>query len=140
MDIVIIKSLTYFGLIGAYFFIGALWYSDRLFGKVWSRAHGLDLDNPDTVHRMKSRAPTAYIQSAVSLAVLVILLATILDLVGVQGPGEGLLIAFSLWVGFVAPVTIMNSLFVLRGLVPAVVDAGYHLVGMCIAGLVLGSF
>lgn len=112
--------------------LGFLWYSMTLFGKPWMKAIGR------TEKQLRAQAkPTDYVYTVVGALVMVIILANVLGWGGVSDMTGALTAAFLLWLGFVAPGSLMNSVFERRPMNLFYINAGYHLVNMLVAAAIL---
>lgn len=78
-----------------YFGLGGLWYSPKLFGEHWLHHHGLQLG--DTKPPLSS-----YIGEALIALVVSFILALLLDWTRAVTIGDGLKVAFLIWLGFIA--------------------------------------
>lgn len=113
----------------AYMAIGSLWYS-VVFGNVWLKAVG------------KSKAEAAMggpamLGAVFGEAMVVLGLAYVNLLVGVSGWMSGALLGVIMWLFFVTGTALVNSAFQGKSLQLYLIDMGYHLVGMMVAGAIL---
>lgn len=116
----------------AYFAIGAIWYSPALFGKAWMEALG------KSAEEIKAGAgPKLYIGAFIGALVLCYIMAYFVKYVNATTFWGGVITGFAAWVGFVATVMGMNALFQGTSGRLYIIDAGYALVGMILAGGVL---
>ncbi len=112
--------------------LGFLWYSMTMFGKPWMKAVG------KTEKQLKAQAkPTDYVYTVVGALIMVIVLANVLGWAGVSDITGALTTAFVLWLGFVAPGSLMNSVFEGRPMNLFFINAAYHLVNMLVAAAIL---
>lgn len=89
--------------------IGALWYSDFMFGNIWRGAVGLSKD--DMAGPVRTMALTALMS-----LLLAFFMAVVLQWVGAPANGEtgwqtGLTIGVGLWLGFAVPVLFIHLMF-----------------------------
>lgn len=129
--LIIFSAALYFGL-------GSLWYAPFFFGKKWAELSGLDMTNPEVLARMQAESKRAYLGSAVSAFVSATLLYTFLLLVDASGAYQGVLIAVSIWVGFIATTSMTNLFFSGRPILLWCIDTGYHLLGFVSMGYLMG--
>jgi hypothetical protein len=119
------------------FVVGGPWYSQKLFGRLWSREAGMlapdgtmkpgkNAKHPATVFGM------AYVFSVVACFALAFLLGP--D----PSPAFGLHHGALVGVGFVATSFGVNYQFGSRSWLMWAIDAGYHVVQFTLFGLVLG--
>lgn len=112
--------------------LGFLWYGDVLFAKPWMKAIG------KTAKQMQANSnPTVYIYSAVGALVMVIVLANVLAWAGANSLFAAVHTAILLWLGFVATGSAMNTAFEGRSWKLFWINAGYHLVNMVLAAVIL---
>lgn len=119
--------------------LGALWYGP-LFGKKWRAYMGF------TEESMKNMSMTPLMaMSIMALAALVMsfVLSHVLVFAStymkVSGASAGLSSAFWMWLGFIVPVTLGVVLWEGKSWGLWVLNAGYYLVSLVIAGALLGS-
>ncbi|MET9230742.1 DUF1761 domain-containing protein [Lentzea sp. NPDC003310] len=125
---VVVATIAYFGL-------GAVWYAEYAFGRAYQRASGQDLSPPEN----KSAAAVA----VPLLTCFVITLAT--AMVGrasnTDNVMEGLLLGLVVGIGIALPVRFVTGAYDMTKPAPmtfAVIGAGYHIVGLTLAGAILG--
>ncbi|MGV7928877.1 MAG: DUF1761 domain-containing protein [Spirochaetota bacterium] len=110
--------------------IGAIWYSPFIFGKVWMIQSGL---RPEDM-KGKGRAMTI---AAVSALVAAYVLAHFMALLDVQSPSRGLVVAFWVWLGFVATVMALEMGFGGKSLKAYLIEAGNQLASFLAMAAVL---
>ncbi|MGA7161778.1 MAG: DUF1761 domain-containing protein [Bacteroidota bacterium] len=112
--------------------IGAIWYSPMLFAKQWM------VWNNMTAEDMKKVNPgPLYAQSFFATLVTYFVLALILRNMNATSAVEGMKTAFMLWLGFITTVQFTANLFSSKKIQSYLLDTGYQLVTMLIAGIVL---
>lgn len=128
-------SLNWFSIIVAtvvYFILGALWYSPVLFGNTWMKLRNLD---PET---MEQPNPIIYLYSFILQFIGVASLALFISGLGVEGAGNGAIIGFGTGAGFVFTLAGTTGIFTEVPIKLHFLDNGYHVVGLILAGLILG--
>lgn len=115
----------------AYFAVGALWYSPVMFSKQWAKELGKGKPN-------MSKAGPAMATTLLVMVVLVAVEAYFYHATGVSTPIRGAYLGAKLWFGFVATTALVNNVFQQSSKKLFAIDQGYHLVGMVLAGLILG--
>lgn len=127
---VIVAAVLAFGL-------GALWYSQFLFGKQWAAAHG---HTPEKLEAMRKGMGKAYTVTFASQLLMAAAMAVLIRMTHIQslvgGPKLGLL----LWAGFVANVGLSSHMFSDKHIKAYLLDAGYQLAYLVIMGLVLTAW
>jgi hypothetical protein len=112
--------------------LGFLWYGNAMFAKPWMKGIG------KTTKQLQANAkPTDYVYTIVGAAIMLLVLANVLGWAGANDVGRAVMVAVIMWVGFVAPGTAMNSVFEGRSWSVYFINAGYHLVNMVIAAVIL---
>ncbi len=112
--------------------MGAMWYGP-LFGKPWMKEVGYtEEDLKKDFNPAKTYGLTMLLQF-----VIVYVLARLIGYTGAEGVAEGLRLAFLCWIGFTGATTGITYLFERKTLRFFLINSGYHLVVMLIAGVVL---
>ena len=111
--------------------LGALWYSNIMFGKVWAKAIG------KTEADLKTGAIQGYIVAIIAAAVTAYVLAHFVFYAGATTVGEGLQSGFWVWLGFFATTQAMHNSFEQRPWNLFFIQTGYHLVQLLIIGAML---
>lgn len=113
---------------------GAIWYHPAVFFKAWWQ--GIGKDESDA----PSPNPMIYVFTIIAAfvqAVAVALMLNVMDVMGSNTLGAGLLTGFMLWLGFVAPTNLVNKLFAGQGFKVWAIEAGNHLVNLMLFGAIL---
>src|SRR5574341_1429084 len=114
--------------------VGFVWYGP-LFSKKWSELTG------HTREQIAAAPQSAMIASYGSTFVLALVsywvLANLLNIAGVQDIGTGLILAFFVWLGFIATSFGSNYLFDRKPLMLFVINTGYNLINLLIGGVIL---
>ena len=113
---------------------GATWYHPAVFFKAWWR--GIGKEETDT----PSPNPMIYVFTIIAAfveAVSVALMLNVMDVMGDNSIGAGLLTGFMLWLGFVAPTNLVNKLFAGHGFKVWAIEAGNHPVNLLLFGAIL---
>jgi hypothetical protein len=114
-----------------WFIIGAVWYSPVLFAKPWRAALGKQNEE------MKMSAGPM-ITTFLAQLLMVVVLAWFANATGVPTVLRGAYLGFKIWL-FVALAMVINSSFQGGNRKLLGIDAGYHLVGLVVAGAILAS-
>jgi len=107
----------------AAFAIGMLWYM-VLFGDLWRKELGI---TESKMKEMESSAPIAMGVSSIGYLVTATIMAILFGLLGVTEIPRALYIAFLIWLGFPAMISLMNSLYSGRSFTVYLIDIGYAL-------------
>ena len=115
----------------AYFIVGALWYSKLLFAKRWAAASGKNTDE-------MNMAMTPMVLTFLAEALLVVLMAYFAQATGLTSVVRGVYLGVKLW-AVLAAGALINHVFAGRSNELYVIDMGYHLVGLAVAGAILAA-
>ena len=117
--------------------VGFLWYSPILFAKPWMREMGYDPDDKAKVQEMQKSAGLAYLGSFLVSLVSAFILALFLHWLHVQSLPLGLMVAFHVWLGFVATVQLTGVLFMKQSMKLFAINTGYQLACYLAMGSIL---
>lgn len=115
------------------FAIGAAWYSPILFGKQWAALMGMRLDDP----AVKKNANRAMAIGFVGQLVTAFVLAQFVSHLRLNTIGEAILMAFWIWLGFVATVLLGSILWENKPPKLFAINAAYNLVVLAVMASVL---
>ena len=113
-----------------YMVIGGLWYGP-LFQKPWMRL--ANVSEADA----KAGAGKAYVMMFIVALISVFVLAMFVNAIGADTFDEGMLVGLLIWVGFVGTVLLNGVIFEKRPCALYVLNSGYNLVTLLVAGGVL---
>jgi hypothetical protein len=111
--------------------IGAVWYSPALFVKPWYRLTGV------TEAQMKAGMAKALAVDFVGSLLMAFVLAHVIRFGGATTVLQGLAVGFSVWLGFVAVVTIGTVTFERKPLKLFLLNNGYLLLSLLAMGAIL---
>ena len=114
-----------------YYVIGALWYS-VIFGKRWMKL--MDIKKKNLKKAMEKGVVKSYVYSLVAKVIAVYVLALFVGLAGVNGFVGGLYIGVLAWIGFFITNSLDSILWEEKPVELFMVNMGYHLVGLALAG------
>lgn len=114
-----------------YFVLGALWYSPLMFAKPWMKINNIPED-------FEGGSPLLYAFSFILQFIGVFSLAIFIEALGTDGAMAGALIGFYAAAGFVFSLSGATGLFSETPLKLHLINNGYHVVGLTLAGLVIG--
>lgn len=114
----------------AYFFLGTLWYSPKVFGNYRVGHH-------DEVHLIPPGLGL-YIGEFIIDLVMAYILALLIELVRIQSWEEGVLIALWVWVGFVATTQLSALFWSNKTIKSFLINSGFVLVGLLLMGAIIG--
>lgn len=112
--------------------IGFFWYGP-IFGKAWMEEVG------KTEEELKENfnPGKTYTLSFIAAIITALALAYLLSLTGAQTIMDALRISITGWLGFVAAIFYLNSLFEDKTLRHVAINTGYHLVNLVVYGIIL---
>jgi len=114
-----------------YFALGAIWYSPVLFMKAWQA----EIKKKQSEMSM---AGSAMLATLLAILVLVCVEAYLINVTNTTGMAlRGAYLGFKLWIGFVGTTAIINNVFQNGSKKLYVIDQGYHLLGIVLAGAIL---
>lgn len=117
----------------AYFALGAAWYSPVLFSKAWAKAIQLNMDDPNAKKGMGALMVGSFLMMCVTVIALGIIQQKI-PAVGISGAMKvGLFFGLcfsSMGIG-------ISYIYQRKPLVLYLIDCGYHIVGCCIASMII---
>jgi hypothetical protein len=114
------------------FAVGGLWYAPFAFGQLWLRHTTVSAED---LQRSAALGPTAIALGAAIAQAAV--LALVLRVARIEGPGPVLATVLLLWLGFTAAPSFVDALEARRPLVSWLVDAGHRLAAALAMGAVL---
>ncbi len=119
-----------------YWVIQAIWYT--VFADAWIAAIGV---SPEQVAAAKAHpSPVPYITAFLANAVIAYVISLVLIRTGAATPKRGLLVAFVMWMGFVATTLATQNSFALRPPSLLAINGGSTLLGMLATGLIVGAW
>ena len=118
--------------------VGFVWYSPILFAKPWMREMGYDPNDKAKVQEMQKSAGPAYMASLVASIVSAFILALFFHEMHVQSLTIALLVAFHVWLGFVATVQLTGVLFMRQSMKLFAINTGYQLACYLVMGAIIG--
>jgi hypothetical protein len=140
MSLTVLGDLNWLAVVVAtiaYFALGMVWYSEHAFGKAYQHASGQDLSPPEN--------QSAAVYAIPPLTCFVITLAT--AMIGhasrTDNIMEGILLGLVVGIGIALPVRLVTGAYDMTKPAPltfAAIGAGYHIVGLTLAGAILGQW
>lgn len=114
-----------------YYILGAIWYSPKLFGEHWMKHEGLTPSEP------KKSMVLAFIGEFILDLVIAYVLAALFGLLDVLEVQEGIIIAFWIWLGFLATTHFSAVLWGKKTFAHYLIHAGFMLLGLVLMAIVL---
>ena len=119
----------------AAFILGGLWYSPIFFGNAWMKSAGLSKKDIDK-HKSREMA-RAYITSFLMSLITAYVLAYLIKYIGAVTWIDGLIVAFGVWLGFIATVSTGVVLWEGKPLKFYFINVLYHLVSLILMAEIL---
>ncbi len=117
------------------FVVGGFWYSPLLFGNIWMKLMGF---SDKDLKKAKEKGMTkAYIINFIAALIMVWILAYFVKYVGASDWVGGVQAGFWIWLGFFATQMIGGVLWEGKPVKLYVLNTGYYLVALMIAGAIL---
>lgn len=120
------------GFIGI--FLGWLWYSPFLFGKMWMDA----IEKTEDELRKDFNPAKTFGLTFLSNLFIAYVIARLMVISNATTVEEGIRIAFLCWLGFTFLTNFINALFEKKELKLVLIDSGYHMVVTVTFGSLLG--
>lgn len=111
--------------------LGALWYSPSVLGTTWAEALHLNAG--------KMKKPTVWQYAGAVLVSLITMwvLAIFVNLLHLSTAGEAVVIAFFIWLGFIATSHFSGVIWVRKPMVAYIIDVGFYLVSLVVSTIIL---
>lgn len=116
----------------ANFVVGFFWYNKQLFGKQWMRLVGL------TDKDMNRSTTNTYVATGVAALVGTAMLGTIMVGLSISGILSGLLLGAIIGAIFRLGTHVIHNGFSSRPAALTVIDGGYDIISLAVAGAILG--
>ena len=121
--------------------LGFVWYAKWMpTGKVWMKAQGVPADAKPTPGQMAKGLVLMALGSALMMSVLAYLIVAMVQVYGPPLSIEGGCYAgVFTWLGFFLPVQLGGMAWEGKGAAVTAVNAGYHLVNLVVAGILIAA-
>lgn len=119
----------------AYFALGALWYSPKLFGRQWQRSIGWDPEQ-----RPPEMKPTTYVVPLVANIVMAVAVGLLAAATGTDTIGEGVVLGLIVGIGLSLTHTLVDATFDPNKPQPwnwFAINGSYHALGLVIVAVVV---
>ena len=113
--------------------LGMLWYSPQVFGKTWMELMRFDESECEASYQHIIGGFCVALITATVLAIFV-------NFAEAFTMGEGMTVGFLAWLGFVATTHFSGVIWAKKPLKAYLIDSGYYLVYLLIAGAILGAW
>lgn len=121
---------------------GTIWYNPKTFFPIWWKGIGKrEGEEPGMAGNMGMTWTLTVLSSLVQAIFMALLVTALGDVLG-DGPTlmTGITTGFVLWLGFVAPTSLVNKLFAGHGLQVWAIEIGNHLINFVLFGAILGAW
>src|SRR4051794_26356324 len=138
-----INYLAIFVAAVAAWVLGAIWYT--ALSRPWLAAQGRSPDDFKAQGAALKGTAAFYAPFVASFIGEIVMGWVLAGLLGHLGPGQvtvsnGVISALFVWLGFVAPVVIVNNMYAMRKAALSVIDAGHWLAVLVLIGAIIGWF
>jgi Protein of unknown function (DUF1761) len=133
-------QVNYIAVLAAAFvpmILGMAWYSPLLFGKQWAKLEGFDMSDVKMVKKMQDEAKPAYFFTFLANIVMAYVMAHFITIIGVNSLMEAAQFGFWAWLGFMATVTLSDSLFTKKPFGLFYINVAYKLANTMAIAIVL---
>lgn len=118
--------------------VGYVWYSPILFSKPWIKLMGYAKENTQgTQSKMGKKYGVSFVVSLITAFILAHVMALSINFFHYSPIMTAITTAFSMWLGFIAPVQLTDVLFGKRAFQLFAITTGYQLVSLVVMGLVI---
>jgi len=118
---------------------GFLWYSQALFGKKWMKLMGYSSESLKKAQKEMGKLYfLSFVVSIVSAYVLSHVMVLTKNFFGYPSLQTGITSAFWMWLGFVMPVQVTNTIFSDKNWELFGINTGYQLTSLILMGLAIG--
>lgn len=115
-----------------YFMIGAIWYMPAVFGKAWAAGHKLSMNPEDSKGSLPMMMTLTGLLTLIIAVLVGFLVSSFYSQTVVSGLKIGLLAG-----AFVSCSMAINYTYTSKSLKVFFIDAGYHIVGTMICGVII---
>lgn len=119
--------------------IGGAWFGPKTFFPFWWKVVGGADRKPGGSNMALLWSMTVVAAAVRAIGMALVLLWISSRSGGMDAPG-GMLVAFILWLFFLAPATLVNRLFAGHGVRIWLIETGAHLVDLLVMGAILGGW
>lgn len=112
--------------------VGYVWYAPGVFGKQW-----MELTK---VKPKKDGVAKSVVLGFVTTLIMIYVFANVMMLADITSVAGGLSAGLTLWVGFVATITLGSVIWEQRPVKLWVINAGHWLINFLIIGIILGAW
>lgn len=119
----------------AYFALGAIWFAPPVFGKAWMASSGTA-----TPGEGQRAGATFYVVPLLTCFVSTVATAIIAISTGTDTVAEGIMLGLVVGIGYAVALAVLGGIFDAtkpQAMTAATISAGYHLVGLVIASVIL---
>lgn len=121
--------------------VGFVWYSPLLFAKPWMKLMGYTAESMEAAKKAMGKTYfISFLATLVSGYVLAHVMVMSENFFHYDRLSTGLISAFWMWLGFVAPVQMTDVLFGNKKLQLFLINTGYQLASLLAMGVVLAQF
>lgn len=116
---------------------GSLWYSPMLFGKIWAKLAGVNMDKNKMTKEKKKSMMYSYLGMFVGLLLTAYVFANILKFSQSSSISDALQAGFYVWLGFILPLTAGASFWEGKSYKVLLINNGYQLISILLMSVIL---
>lgn len=117
----------------AYFVLGAIWYSPKVFGSLWLK------HDPSTIETGRTTMIIAFIGEAIIGLIIAYILAIFIRVSQADTVIKGIVVSLWIWLGFVATTHFSAVLWGRKSLMNFFIHAGFLLAGFLLMGAIISG-
>ena len=118
--------------------IGMLWYSPLLFGNIWMNLQGIT--KKDMAKAKKKGMGKVMLLGFITTLIMTLVLNYLIGLFGYAVAGDGALLGFWIWLGFLATTMLGIVLWENKPVPLYLINTAHYLVVLVIMGAILGAW
>lgn len=119
--------------------LGFLWYNPILFGKPWMKLMGYTSESLKKAQKeMGKLYGVSFLLTLITGFVLAHVMAMSINFFNYPALTTGLISAFWMWLGFVMPVQVTDTIFGNKKVKLLAINTGYQLFSLVVMGVILG--
>jgi uncharacterized membrane protein len=114
-----------------YFLLGAVWYSPVLFAKPWAARVGR------TEEQLRGGSKVVFLYTLIALVVICFVTSFIVWILGTSSVISAIKVGLFISLGYTTTIIAINNWYGQRAGKLTLIDAGYHVVGIVVATIIL---
>ncbi|MEW6467925.1 MAG: DUF1761 domain-containing protein [Bacteroidota bacterium] len=120
----------------AYFMIGAVWFNQNVFGTAWMKGHNIS----GPTEEEKKKMPMMMLVTFLCCMVAAVCMGYFIHALGITNWMMGAKIGLIAGCGFAGVAIALNHMYTRKSLGLTIIDAGYHVAGLVVCGVILSAW